>query len=162
MPRKHWRESEEEFSKLSKTQLIQKCIGHEELLDRARGEIKRLRESRTTTYESGQFERTKIRQGKKRKQRTVKIPKRESKVVLYKIGRLQLFAYPYDNRNKLFIGYGKFAHPIDKYSVHRILVLYNIAKWFLSKGFKLSMQGKSRSSLGKPIQRAFKKGLEGK
>jgi len=86
----------------------------------------------TKTVESGIFIRTKWVKNGKKHQRTLKIKQNKKKVVLGFIGDFELYAYPFDFPDKVFLGKFPNSVIIDSTNVNSLLGAYNKTKWFLS------------------------------
>ena len=72
-------------------------------------------DSITKTTESGAFIRTTIRKGKRRKQKTIRIKPNQEKVVLGHLGDFEVYAYPYDFPDRVFIGSFPVSTQIEDY-----------------------------------------------
>ena len=93
--------------------------------------------SETVTVETGQFKRTTIRKGKKRRIETVRFQKNPKKVVLAQINDLQLYCFPYENSDFVFLGkFPNFTMALNKYECRALIVFYNKARWYLSNGWQ--------------------------
>lgn len=91
------------------------------------------RNTKTTIVETGNFTRVLERSGKRKRQKTQRHKRNPEKVTLYKVGDLELYAYPYTNPDQMFIGsYPDFNMAITKADLSRLFGLYIKARWFLN------------------------------
>lgn len=89
--------------------------------------------SETVIEEHGTFKRTYRRKGAKKKVKTERKKKNPEKVVLAKMGDLELYVYPYSYPDKIFIGsYPKFTQVLEMSDLPKFFVFFNRAKWFLN------------------------------
>ena len=84
------------------------------------------------------------------------------KVVLYKIHDIELYVYPYDYPDKIFIGQFPNSIELDKTTVESVLKLYNIGKWFLNgfwarKPYRMTKEAHARRQA---LVQAYKMGLK--
>lgn len=121
--------------------------------------------SETIIEETGVFKRTLWRKGKQKRQRTERKKKNPAKVVLAKIGDLDLYVYPYDFPDKVFLGsYPNFTMSLDKADVKKLFKIYNISKWYLDQEGFTKPKGDRKSRRGadarrRSIQKAYSYGL---
>lgn len=113
-------------------------------------------ESYTRIQESGAFIRTYVRRGKKRHVKTKRIRKNNKKVVLGSIGDLEIYVYPFDYPDLVFIGKFPVSTTVTRGNVNEVIAGYNKIKWYLSgewqNGFK---NGKGANSSRRAIITAY-------
>jgi len=126
-------------------------------------------ESATVIEEHGVFKRTFWRKGKQQHQKTERKKKNPEKVVLGEIGDLQIYVYPYDFPDKIFIGcYPKFSMVIGKEDLSKFFALYNKMRWYLEgewyakrkEGYYKPKRLKATERTRLHIQRSYNCGLE--
>jgi hypothetical protein len=114
----------------------------------------------TKTTESGAFIRTTYREGKKRRQETVRIEKNTKKVVLGHLGEFEVYVYPFDFPDKVFIGKFPVSTYITLSDVKGAMGIINISKWFLEgKAFDKPTWRKAANSRRRAIQTAYDQAL---
>lgn len=86
----------------------------------------------TKTVESGAFIRTTYRKGNKRKTETKKMSKNDKKVVLGRIGDFEVYVYPFDYPDTVFIGTFPVSTKLDTFCINQLFTAYNRARWFLN------------------------------
>lgn len=117
-------------------------------------------ETITKTVESGIFIRTKLRKGKKTRQKTLKIKKNHKKVVLGHLGDFEVYVYPFEFPDKVFLGKFPVSTIIDSTNVQQVLGVYNQMRWFLKgEGFSKANKRKGANSRRQAIQTAYTNGL---
>ena len=117
--------------------------------------------SRTKTVESGAFIRTTYRVGKKRKQETKRFQKNQKKVILGRIGDFEIYCYPYEYPDTVFIGQFPVSTQIDSASVTQLISGYNKAKSYLDGNyFKKPNWRKGANSRRRDIKKAYNLGLD--
>lgn len=115
------------------------------------------------TVESGIFIRTKWRKDKKTHQKTLKIKANMKKVILGHIGDFELYVYPFDYPDKLFLGKFPTSTIIESTNVKQFLGAYNQSQWFLSgKAFSKPTNRKGANMRRQQIQTAYNHGLKTK
>lgn len=115
----------------------------------------------TKTVESGAFIRTRYRIGDKRKVKTEKFTKNQKKAIFGHIGDFEVYTYPYDYPDTVFIGTFPISTKIDSSNVNQLIRAYNMAKAYLSGNyFSKPNSGKGANSRRQLIQRAYNQGLE--
>lgn len=120
----------------------------------------RKNESTTTTTEYGYYIRKKIRHGKRRKQKTTRIKNNPEKIILGKLGDLEIYAYPYQYPNKIFVGIYPLSTYIEEHQKEDILVLYNRVRWYFNEEWtKKRKQGKWAKTSRKAIVSAYNHAL---
>lgn len=113
-------------------------------------------ESMTKTVESGVFIRTTYRRGKQRKQTTERIKPNMKKVILGSIGEFEVYVYPFDYPDKVFIGKFPVSTYLDKSGVSGLQGMINICKWYLDGGaFTKETWRKAANSRRHVIQKAY-------
>lgn len=122
--------------------------------------LSQLKRSITKTVESGAFIRTVIREGKRRKQKTRKFKKNENKVVLGHIGDFEVYVYPYNYPDRVFIGQFPISTEIENSTVACLISAYNKSKTYLD-GYYFSKpkRRKGTNVRRQAIQRAYNNGL---
>ena len=90
------------------------------------------KETITKTTESGAFIRTKIRYGNKTKTETLRIKPNQKKVVLGHVGEFEVYVYPFDFPDKVFLGKFPVSTALNSTDVKNILGVYNQMRWFLA------------------------------
>jgi len=108
------------------------------------GDKPRNRPTRTHTKEYGYYIREKWSKGKKRKQKTTKVKKNSEKVLLCRIGDVELYVYPKDYPDKIFMGIFPMSTTLEAFQVKDLLRAYNRAKWFINGDW----QKTPRSAIG--------------
>lgn len=117
--------------------------------------------SYTKLTESGAFIRTVIRKDGKRHQNTKRITKNQKKVVLGFIGEFEVYVYPYDYPETVFIGKFPVSTSIDKTNVHSILGVYNRIRWFIDgEAFREVESKKGVQRLRQHIVSSYDEGLK--
>ncbi len=112
------------------------------------------------TVESGIFIRTKWRKNKKTHQKTLKIKPSSKKVVLGHIGDFEVYVYPFDYPDKVFVGKYPINTMIDSTNVKQLLGAYNQIQWFLSgKAFSKPSNRKGANMRRQSIVSAYNRGL---
>ena len=90
-------------------------------------------ESETVIEESGVFKRTYHRKGKKKRVKTERQKKNPLKVTIGKIGELEVYVYPYEYPEKVFLGqYPQFTMVLSKDDLPRWFSTYNILRWYFN------------------------------
>lgn len=117
-------------------------------------------ESYTKTVESGAFIRTKIRKGRKTKTKTKRMQKNDKKVILGHIGDFELYAYPFQYPDVVFIGQFPVSTCIDNANINQLISCYNKARAYLAGNyFSEPNFRKGANSRRRDIQRAYNCGL---
>ena len=117
--------------------------------------------STTRTTESGAFIRTVIRKGNKRKQETKRIKKNDKKVILGHIGEFEVYVYPYDFPDTVFIGCFPLSTKINVSNLSELRRACNLIKAYLDGiYFKNDGWRKSTNSRRRAIQTAYNLGLK--
>ncbi|MDI6905676.1 MAG: hypothetical protein QMD13_09390 [Candidatus Bathyarchaeia archaeon] len=119
-------------------------------------------ESETVIIEKGGFERYYYRKGKKAKHKTVRHKsKNPEKVTLANIGNLELYVYPYQHPDKVFIGVYPYSQTLSKSEVSALLGFYNKARWFLQEKWTKKAHFTKRAKIDSTlIQKAYGEGLD--
>jgi hypothetical protein len=114
----------------------------------------------TKTVESGAFIRTTWRKGKKKHQDTVKIKVNQKKVVLGFIGDFEMYVYPFDYPDTVFLGKFPVSTQIKSTNVKEVLGAYNQMRWFLANGaFSKDGKRKGVNARRRTIQSAYNSGV---
>jgi hypothetical protein len=117
-------------------------------------------DSITRTTESGAFIRTTIRKGKKRHQDTKRIKKNDKKVILGNVGDFEVYVYPYDFPDTVFIGTFPVSTQISTENVNQLIGAYNRAKAYLEGNyFNKPNWRKATNSRRRAIKKAYNMGL---
>ena len=118
------------------------------------------KKSRTVTKERGYFERTKIRYGKKRKQKTEYVDTSKKKVVLAKVGDLEFYVYPYDYPDTVFAGIYPMSTKLDKGDVNKFLGVLNKLRWYFNNEWENEpTRSKGANYRRRAIEQAYNLGL---
>ena len=118
-------------------------------------------ESITKTTESGAFIRTVTRKGKRRKQETKRIQKNDKKVTLGFIGEFEVYAYPYDFPDTVFVGKFPVSTSISKGQEGQIYSIANIIRHYLEGNyFNKPNWRKGANSRRRAIQKAYNRALK--
>ena len=121
----------------------------------------RKRDSTTITREYGYFSRIKTRKGKKRRQSTEYRKTRGEKVLLAKLGDLELYVYPKDYPDRVFLGIFPMSTCISEEQLGLLFNIYNKSKWYLKEDWtRKDTWRKGANSLRRRIQRSYARGLE--
>jgi hypothetical protein len=117
-------------------------------------------ETITKTTESGAFIRTVIRRGKQRKQTTIRIKPNQKKVVLGHIGELEVYVYPFDFPDTVFLGKFPVSIQLSRAGVSEMMRMSNTCKWFLDgKAFNAPNWRKGVNARRRDIQAAYNQAL---
>ncbi len=117
-------------------------------------------ESWTKTTESGAFIRTTTRKGGRRHQETKRFTPNDEKVVLGHIGDFEVYVYPYNFPDKVFIGHFPVSTVLDANCVSAVLSAYNKARWYLNGEWQNKPQHRiAPNSRRRSIVRAYNLGL---
>jgi hypothetical protein len=120
-------------------------------------------ETITKTTESGAFIRTVIRHGKQRIQTTKRIKPNMKKVVLGYVGEFEVYVYPFDYPDKVFMGKFPVSTMLDSTNVKQILGVYNQMRWFLSgQAFNEPLKSKAANARRRAIVSAYNLALNEK
>lgn len=120
-------------------------------------------ESVTKTTESGAFIRTTIRKGKKRRQKTKRIKKSDKKVVLGYIGEFEVYVYPYDFPDTVFVGKFPISTQLESGDERKLTGVTNkIRAYFRGDYFSEPKRSKGANARRRTIQRAYNQGLKEK
>lgn len=85
------------------------------------------------------------------------------KVVLGNIGDFEVYVYPYDYPDKIFVGKFPVSTMITSTNVNQVLGVYNQMKWFLSNApYSKASWRKGANSRRQQIQQAYNLGLKSK
>ena len=94
----------------------------------------------STKTEYGYYIRRTTRYGKKRRQKTTKLPKNPEKVILGRIGDIEVYVYPHSFPYKVFFGIYPMSTYIEEHQKKDILVLYNKIRWYFNEeGFPVTI-----------------------
>ena len=117
-------------------------------------------DSITTTTESGAFIRTVTRKGKRRKQKTIRIKKNDKKVTLGYIGEFEVYIYPYNYPDTVFVGTFPISTILDSGNINQLLGVYNKIKSYLA-GYYFNKPNtrKGANSRRRKIKMAYNTGL---
>ena len=119
-------------------------------------------ESETIIKEHGVYKRTLYRKGRKRRQRTQRLKKNPEKVVIGKIGELEVYVYPYNFPDKVFLGqYPNFTMTLTKQDIPKLFCIYNISRWYFNGEWQNEpKKSKPAKRLRKLLILAYKTGLD--
>lgn len=113
-------------------------------------------ESITKTVETGAFIRTTYRKGKRRKQHTERVKPNMKKVILGSIGDFEVYVYPFDYPDKVFIGKFPTSTYISMSGVRDLTGLANIMRWYLNgEAFSKENWRKAANSRKRAIQKSY-------
>lgn len=117
-------------------------------------------ETMTKTVESGLFIRTKWRKGKKTKTKTLRMTKNKKKVILGHIGDFEVYVYPYDYPDSVFVGRFPTSTKIEASNLNQLISAYNRARSYLN-GYYLSGDNwrKGANTRRGVIRKAYNQGL---
>lgn len=116
--------------------------------------------SMTKTTESGAFIRTTIRHNNKRKTKTERFKKNDKKVVLGFIGDFEVYAYPYDFPDRVFIGKFPVSTQLENANINTLFSVFNRARAFLNGDyFNKPNSRKAANSRRQQVQTAYNLGL---
>jgi len=118
-------------------------------------------ESTTRTTETGAFIRVVVRKGTRRRQQTLRIKKNQKKVVLGFIGEFEVYVYPYDYPDTVFIGEFPVSTIIDSTNANMLLGVYNkIRSYLRGNYFSEPKRGKGANARRRTIKQAYNLGLK--
>lgn len=119
------------------------------------------RTSITTETQYGHFIIKKTRKGTRRKQKLTRIPKNKQKVVIGKIGELEIYVYPYNHPNKVFLGIFPISTYIEKHNFNDIWSIANKIRWFFKEEWdKEPKNSKGANKLREVIFSAYMEGFK--
>lgn len=119
-----------------------------------------MEETKTYTTESGAFYRKTWRIGKKRKTKTVRITKNDKKVILGHIGEFEVYVYPYDYPDRVFIGQFPVSTQIEATERRTLMgICAKICHYLAGTYFKEPNWRKGANSRKRDIQKAYNNGL---
>lgn len=115
----------------------------------------------TIETEYGYFIRRKTRRGKKRTQKTERLKKQSQKVVIDRIGELEIYVYPYDYPEKVFLGIYPLSTVIGEEDFKRFFGILNKIRWYFNDEWvKDRKREKGVKSLRQRIVNSYNMGLE--
>jgi len=115
----------------------------------------------TKTVETGAFYRTVIRKGKKRKQKTIRLTKNEKKVTLGYIGDFEVYIYPYDYPDTVFIGKFPVSTKIEGTDWRKLYRIARKVKWYLTgEAWKTKHYTKASKKAYTQLIKAYNSGLK--
>lgn len=113
-------------------------------------------ETLTITTESGAFIRKTWRHGKKRRQETTRVKPNYKKVVLGHIGEFEVYVYPFDYPDKVFIGKFPVSTYINIGEVKSLFGLTSTMKWYLNgEAFNEPQRSKAANARRRTILSAY-------
>jgi hypothetical protein len=93
-------------------------------------------ESTTVIVEHGTFKREYRRKGKNSKTKLIRYTKNPEKVVLCKIGELEVYVYPFNYPDKVFFGkYPHFTMQMNEHEITDLFRAYNRIRWYFEHAF---------------------------
>jgi len=116
-------------------------------------------QTETITKEHG-FRRLIIRKGKTKRQKTEIIQKNPYKVTLDKIGDLELYCYPFNYPEQVFIGTGNESQTLNKYEIRQLFRFYNFSNWYLNGEWQHKTKSKRTEKRRREIEKAYDLGLK--
>lgn len=115
----------------------------------------------TITREYGYFSRVKTRRGTKKRQKTVKLQNNPEKVVIDRIGDLEIYCYPYSYPDKIFIGIYPMNTVLGREDFKRLFGIMNKIRWYLDEEWiSKPKTEKGAKFLRRRIVKAYNSGLE--
>ena len=118
------------------------------------------RESTTRETEYGYFIRQKVRHGKKRRQKTTRLPKNPEKVTLAKLGDLEFYILPKAFPDKVFIGLYPLSTYVEEHQINDFFRIYNQIRWYFNEGWQREENTTKRANLTRQrIERAYNAGI---
>jgi hypothetical protein len=113
--------------------------------------------------ESGFFSRTTIRKDGKSHTETIKFKPNQKKVILGFLGELEVYVYPFDFPDKVFLGKFPLNTEFDSTNVQTLLGAYNKVKWFLAGQWQKKPKTTIRTQMRRQrISTAYNLGLSDK
>lgn len=114
----------------------------------------------TKTVESGAFIRTVTRIGDKRKQDTKRMKKNDKKVILGHIGDFEVYVYPFDYPDTVFVGKFPVSTQLNLTDVKNTFGVVRKMYWFASgEAYSKPNWRKGANSRKRDIVSAYDKGL---
>jgi hypothetical protein len=111
----------------------------------------------TKRVEHGTFTRTIIRRDKRVTVKTTYAKPNPKKVIIGKLGDLEVYVYPYDFPNRVFMGKFPVTFSLTKQDIAAMLGLASISTWFLNgNAFKSHRMGKAANARRRAILSAYK------
>lgn len=106
--------------------------------------------------EYGFYIREKWRSKKKRTQKTHRFPKNLEKVVIAQIGTLEIYVYPYQFPNQVFLGLFPINVKLSKYQANDLMRAFNTIRWYLEdKWTDKPTRNKKANALRRALQKAY-------
>lgn len=115
----------------------------------------------TITTETGVYQRKIYRKGKTARQKTIKCKKNPEKVVLGYLGQAEVYVYPYNFPDKVFIA--QFPNKpivIDTTNLGDLFKTFNLCRWFFNDAFSKPKKRKGANSRRRSVSRGYKVGLD--
>lgn len=114
----------------------------------------------TITREYGYFQRIKTRRGTKKRQKTIKVQSNPEKVVIDRIGDLEIYVYPYSYPDKIFIGIYPMNTTLEREDFNRLFGIMNKIRWYLEEEWTRNPKNQKGSKyLRQRIVQAYNFGL---
>lgn len=114
----------------------------------------------TITTESGAFYRRTIRKGNKRKTTTKKLTKNEKKVILCRLGDFEVYVYPFEFPDSVFIGKFPVSTTLDAFTYRQLFTAFNRVRWYLENNWQNErFQTKQAKTTRQAIVSAYNRGL---
>lgn len=115
----------------------------------------------TKTVESGAFIRTTIRHDNRRKQETKRMKPNDKKVILGHLGDFEVYVYPYDFPDTVFIGAYPVSTQISSSNVGELGAAFQKARWFLAGYWQNEPNWRiAPNSRKRACEKAYNAGLE--
>lgn len=110
----------------------------------------------TRTSEYGYFIRRKVRRGRKQRQKTEYLKKSSKKVIIDRIGDLEIYVYPKDFPDKVFLGIYPMSTMIDSRDYNRLFGILNRIRWYFNDDWVSDRKrGKEANSLRQRIVNSY-------
>lgn len=110
----------------------------------------------TVEYRSGYYEQQIIKSSTGEKhEKLIRYEKNPAKVVIGKIGNLEISCYPYDFPDKVFYNVSGGKGQLDRYDCAKMQAIQNKIRWYLEGGLEKSLKRKSKSPLAIQIRLAW-------
>lgn len=147
--------SDYQLLELPRDQLLIIINSQRNLIKEAVERIDDIQQTKTEEVREGIFIKRIVRQGNKKHEKLTRIKKNEKKVVLFYLGNIEFFCYPYQSSETVYARIGKEITGLNKYELKGMLAIHNRLNWVVNGGIKNAIRGKSNSSIAKKIESAW-------